>query len=304
MTHLETLSMILSINITNRSLQQLPHLCPRLNDLQFTMMPVGQPTVDALGQHCRQLTRLTFSDCWYLGPDTFSALMPCPLTCLTIEYPGVGPRMTANAITDLASSGFDQLTHLTLGNTNFDNNNNNNNNNEFISHLLSLAATPDIWPRLIHLTILSYDPKDGTKVYGDSAFASGLVRFLQSHDIKHLGLESGQYDDSVLDAMGAIRPPPTSLTSLSLMSSKKLTAAAVRRLIQRWPMLSSVSLGCSRKMALNKFPELRNNDNNDIHRLFDSASSYIDVVTDLDEQAIRRIRQGDSQGSSQSNNGM
>ncbi|CAO3601081.1 unnamed protein product [Absidia cylindrospora] len=292
LTHLESLTLLISPNITDRSLQQVPHHCPRINDLDIFHKPVGQPTMDALGRHCHQLTRLTLRACDDLGPDTFSSLMPCPLTRLTIENPPAG--LATKTIKDLASNGFDQLTHLTLGNSKFDV----RNNNEFISSLLSFAATNKrVWPRLTHLTISFYVPKDYERIRGHGVFASGLVRFLQSHGggLKHLGLVSGQYDDSVLDAMAAIQPPPTNLTSLSLISSKKLTAAAVRRLIQHWPMLSAVSLGCSRNMALNKFPELRNNNNND------SASSYLDVVTDLDEQTIRRIRQGGSQGPSQPN---
>ncbi|CAO3601076.1 unnamed protein product [Absidia cylindrospora] len=206
--------------------------------------------------------------------------------------------LTAKAIKDLASNGFDQLTHLTLGNSNFYN----HNKNEFISSLLTLAATPETWPRLTHLTISSYDPKRGAKVYGDGVFATGLVQFLQSHGgrIKHLGLESGKYDDSVLDAIGAIRPPPTRLTSLSLVSSKNVSAGAVRRLVHQWPMLSSVSLGCNQTMTLEKFPEVRNI--NDIQPFPLGLFTCIDVVTDLDEEATRMIRLNSSHGTSQPNN--
>ncbi|CAO3601078.1 unnamed protein product [Absidia cylindrospora] len=296
-THLERLSMNTPINITDRSLKHLPRHCPRLNDLELTIVPIAQPTMDALGQHCHQLTRLTLHDCNDLGPDTFSSLMPCPLTCLNIEGPPAGLTTTTKVIKDLVSHGFDQLTHLTLGNSKFD-----DINNEFISNLLSLAATPDTWPRLTHLWISCYIPRDRDTIYGHGAFASGLVRFLQSHGggLEHLGLVSGQYNDSVLDAIGAIRPPPPRLTSLSLVASKKITARGVRRLVQQWPMLSSVSLGSCLKMTLDKFPEVTNN--NDIIHFPIGSSSTRSQVQRLDEEATRMIRQGSNHGVSQLNN--
>ncbi|CAO3601077.1 unnamed protein product [Absidia cylindrospora] len=63
LTHLESLSLVLSNDITESTLQHLPHHCPRLIDLQFTFMPVAQPAMDALGLHCHRLTRLMFFDC-------------------------------------------------------------------------------------------------------------------------------------------------------------------------------------------------------------------------------------------------
>ncbi|CAO3588940.1 unnamed protein product [Absidia cylindrospora] len=218
-------------------------------------------TMDALGQHCHQLTEIILNGCTGLGPDTFSALTRCPLQHLAMYYLGPG-LATAKPVMDFTLAGnFDELTHLTLYDDQDDNNN-------FIHRLLSSAKA---WPRMTSLTISSYRPH---------GHVPGLVPFLQSHPgTKNLDLKNGRYDDALLNAIADTVPQ---LTHVILARSENITHRSVRRLVQQCPVLRSVTLtGCQISAA--SFPEATN-------KSCRSQLGQDTMVRHLDEEATNKIR--------------
>ncbi|CAO3601104.1 unnamed protein product [Absidia cylindrospora] len=221
-------------------------------------MDISQPSIDGLGQHCYQLSELTVANCWKLGPDTFSALVDCPLEKLCIEYPSSGLE-TWKAVMDLTSH-FDRLTELELLCSPL----------RLMERLLSTATTS--WPHLTHLTIDNYK----VTPTGDGG---ALIPFLQTHPgLQILDLRQGQFNSLFLEAMSAIHPK---ITQLHLWCVHGVTDTAVlRQLVQDCPLLCYLSLGACH-IPSSKFPEagvacLDGRDHTTVHH--------------LDQEAINKIR--------------
>ncbi|ORZ07170.1 hypothetical protein BCR42DRAFT_426459, partial [Absidia repens] len=272
---LDRLSISSWTNIPDASfLQHLPRLCPHLTSLALFDTNITQHTMDALGHYGPQLTELTLSGCRHLGPDTFSAFSKrCGLTSLRIELFDMGDPVSEKVIQDLTyGSGFGDLVQLTLGSRTFD--------SDFIDDLLfssaAAAASGKGWPHLDKLIIYKYIPQDGG--------SSRLVPFLQSHPgLKELSLVLGRYDDTLLHALATLQPPPPHLTHLELDFARNISAGAVRRLVQQWPMLRSVTLlHCDMTPAM--FPEAGKESH--YGTLTDVTVEYLDV------DAIHKVRQG------------
>ncbi|ORZ07174.1 hypothetical protein BCR42DRAFT_442878 [Absidia repens] len=263
---LEDLQLINLKHITDTSLQHLGRHCPRLRILILYHMDISQPSMDALGQHCYQLTELTVANCWKLGPDTFSAVIDgCPLEMLHIEYPSLG-LITDKVAMDLANH-FDRLTELELMYLPIG----------FIERLLSAAATAaGSWPHLTHLTINNYDVN-----YQGNGGDGALVPFLQTHPgLQVLDLNQSQFNLKLLKAISAIHHPKLMDLHLQRVRRLKDNGAVLRQLVRDCPMLCYISLDVC-MVPSSSFPEAGT---------ACISQRYHNMLQYLDHEAITKIR--------------
>ncbi|ORZ07180.1 hypothetical protein BCR42DRAFT_426468 [Absidia repens] len=269
MSHLEHLALETAKNISDISMEPIAQHCPHLITLHLNGSLITQQTMNALGQHCHQLTNLILDYAPHLSPNTLTPLVHrCPLRKVLLSaYAATGGTwMTVDeTVKDLLC--FRGLTSLTiLGSS-----------PEVLKSVLLQQQQQQVsWPEL---TVLNLD--DGSRDVGDSDF----IPFLQIHPgLTELSLTRCELTSATVMAMAA-HLPNLSLVDVSQNGYQSLSTTSVRHMVRQCPLLTSLDLSDS-GLEINDFPELE--------MLWDHPA-YLYTLK-LKQDAIERIRSAPGHG--------
>ncbi|CAO3593993.1 unnamed protein product [Absidia cylindrospora] len=220
---LETLNLIECRQITDKSMQQLPYYCPNLISLIMLHGQITQLSFRALAQYCHQLTKLQLGFNLDLPPETYSAIVNCPLEELGIYMPHCERILDEwkSTKTTLDLTGLHGLKNLSIYGRPLD----------LLDRAITTSETngSPCWP---HLTSFSLKY---ASVSNDI-----VVRALKTFPgLKHLELPHWHLTDATLDVIATFQP---AITKVDLSFNNDLTYHGVRRLAQGCPQLTWMEL--------------------------------------------------------------
>ncbi|CAO3601113.1 unnamed protein product [Absidia cylindrospora] len=272
--------------LTNDSLVQLPRHCPRLRFLEMADIQVTQPFLNALGQHCRQLSKLVLgSSAEHLAPDAFlTAFGPtCALKVLVFrlttsdtgyesgsdisiddaydEYRGRMLEEEAQRLPTFDLTGLDHLTHLTITNGPVG----------MLERIFLNDSGPhgtSFLPRLTHLTL-----KQCYRINNEM-----LVPVLKStRRLLRLVIIDGNLSNATLQALADHTP---NIKQVAIHGNSGICSGGLRYLVRKCRQLSKVSfVGC--KILSEDMQEPGEN-------CLDPEDD--EYVVRLDQEALRKIR--------------
>ncbi|ORZ05628.1 hypothetical protein BCR42DRAFT_428031 [Absidia repens] len=225
---LNDLSLVDPAFISDDSFQHVPLYVPHLTRLYIRYSNITQLSIEAMSRHWyRQLNHLEFIQCPDLSYDLFSALRQCTaLTSLAISYCRLEKNKAIDTI-QVAARNVMALPNITSFRI----------MDRFVNWTPFLPITPTaqqqqpVWPYLTHFSL--GECNDLT-----DAMALALI---QSHphlvDLKFY--HSEMMTDKTLDAIATHLP---NIVNVDVEEMTKITAAGIRRLMQKCPKLATV--GC------------------------------------------------------------